>query len=187
MWLFGVANIFVVMFPFLIMEIKMNGQTLGKKIMKIKVVKLDGKQPVFYDYLLRWVFRLMDVYGTIGAAGTILIASTDYAQRIGDMVANTAVVKVSSRLPITLQDVLRIDNRSSYVPVYAAVKSFPEDDIVLIKQSLDRFTKYNNEAHRKVLLDICEKMKEQLGLDAIPADKVRFLRTIIKDYIVLTR
>ncbi len=45
----------------LFFEIWLNGQTPGKKLLKIKVIKLDGKQPEFYDYLIRWTFRIIDI------------------------------------------------------------------------------------------------------------------------------
>ena len=45
----------------LLCETFLNGQSFGKKIMKIKVVKIDGTQPNFGSYLVRSMFRLIDV------------------------------------------------------------------------------------------------------------------------------
>lgn len=175
------------MTPMLIMESTMNGQTLGKRIMRIKVIKLDGRQPVFYDYLLRWCFRIVDIYGTLGISGSVMIASTEYAQRIGDMVSNTTVIRVTDRMKITLKDVLKIDTRMSYEPQYPAVRSFRETDIMLVKAAVERYLKYRNESHRIALEDIKVRMCEKLGIDQMEGDTVLFLRTLIKDYIVLTR
>ena len=44
----------------LICELSMNGQSVGKKIMKIKVISLDGARPRLGQYLLRWLFRIID-------------------------------------------------------------------------------------------------------------------------------
>ena len=166
---------------------QLNGQTPGKRLMKIKVIKLNGKQPTFYDYLLRWSFRIVDLYTTGTLVGCFMISSTKYSQRLGDMLSNSSVVRVSNQLSISLRDILRIDSKKSYVPVYPQIKNFREDDIILIKQTLERFLKYKNDAHHDVMVDLTRIMAEKLELSSVPPDKVAFLRTLIKDYIVLTR
>jgi hypothetical protein len=184
--------VFVVVFPIitfytLFFEMRFNGQTPGKMLVKIKVIKLNGKQPTFYDYLLRWSFRIVDLYITGTLVGCFMISSTKYSQRLGDMLSNSSVVRVSNSLSISLRDILRIDSKKSYVPVYPQIKNFREDDIILIKQVLDRFLKYKNDAHHDVMVDLTRIMAEKLELNSVPSDNVSFLRTLIKDYIVLTR
>jgi uncharacterized RDD family membrane protein YckC len=46
----------------LVLESLMEGQTPGKRTLKIRVVKIDGYQASFGDYMIRWVFRIIDVY-----------------------------------------------------------------------------------------------------------------------------
>src|SRR5688572_22331656 len=50
------------LFYSLLFEILMNGQTPGKRVMNIQVVKLDGTQATIGSYLLRWIFALVDFY-----------------------------------------------------------------------------------------------------------------------------
>jgi uncharacterized RDD family membrane protein YckC len=40
----------------------------GKKTLKIRVVKIDGYQASFGDYMIRWVFRIIDTLfvGVVG-------------------------------------------------------------------------------------------------------------------------
>lgn len=47
-----------IMFYTIVQESLWEGQTIGKRIMKTKVIKLDGYQAGFGDYLVRWLFRL---------------------------------------------------------------------------------------------------------------------------------
>ncbi len=54
-----------VTFYSLVQESLMEGQTLGKRLFSIKVVKIDGYQASFIDYLTRWVFRLVDITGSL--------------------------------------------------------------------------------------------------------------------------
>ena len=60
------------MFYSLAFEYFGNGQTPGKRAMNIKVVKLDGSTPTISSYLLRWLFRLIDIY-FYGAVAVISI------------------------------------------------------------------------------------------------------------------
>jgi len=50
-----------VFFYDLLLETFLNGQSFGKKIRKIKVVKVDGSQPTFISYFLRWILKTVDV------------------------------------------------------------------------------------------------------------------------------
>lgn len=177
----------IVTFYTLVLESLNNGQTLGKLILRIKVVKMDGKQPDFYDYLLRWTLRLIDIWGSVGTLACILISSNPNSQRLGEIFSNTIVVRIRPRGQVTLNDILRIDDRQTYIPQFTEMRNFREDDILLIKQSIERFNKYKNAAHREVLIELCEVMKNRLHLEKLPENKMEFLKTCIKDYIVLTR
>ena len=48
------------LFYHLLCEVFLNGQSMGKKLFGIKVITIEGGQPSFSQYLIRWVFRLAD-------------------------------------------------------------------------------------------------------------------------------
>src|SRR5512145_3290094 len=85
------------LFYHLVSESVMNGQSWGKKIMKIKVVKIDGTHPIFGPYLIRWIFRLVDVLFLFGAISTIVIIVNGKGQRLGDIAANTTVIRIKEK------------------------------------------------------------------------------------------
>jgi uncharacterized RDD family membrane protein YckC len=171
----------------LFFEVIWHGQTPGKKIMKIKVIKLDGKQPEFYDYLIRWTFRILDIILSLGVIAVLLIVSSDYAQRLGDLTSNSTVVRIHNKVNITLADILRINTRQNYDPSYPGIANFPEEDILIIKQTIERYQRYRNEAHKNAVIALCETLAQKLEIQDVGSDKIRFLKTLIKDYIVLTR
>ncbi|RLE45407.1 MAG: RDD family protein [Candidatus Methanomethylicota archaeon] len=71
------------------------GQTIGKRITKIKVVKTNGEKAGWLKVLIRNLFRFIDVIGPSPyAVGMISIMVTKNRQRIGDIIAGTKVVKV---------------------------------------------------------------------------------------------
>jgi uncharacterized RDD family membrane protein YckC len=68
------------------------GQTIGKKIVNIKVVKEDGKPMTYIDAFIRTLLRLID--GQLAyLLGLIIILVSEKRQRLGDMAAKTLVVK----------------------------------------------------------------------------------------------
>lgn len=69
-----------------------SGQTIGKKIMKIKVIKANGSPCDLVSAFLRSILRVVDSL-VIGLVGIIVISVTAKRQRVGDIVANTIVVR----------------------------------------------------------------------------------------------
>jgi uncharacterized RDD family membrane protein YckC len=70
-----------------------SGQTVGKKLAHIKVIKEDGSKCDFGSALVRNILRIVDHFPFLYILGIILIAATDKRQRLGDMLAKTIVVK----------------------------------------------------------------------------------------------
>lgn len=177
----------IFIFYSLVLEVNNHGQSVGKMAMRIRVIKTAGGHAKFSDYAARWVFRMVDIYFSLGGIASILIASSTKAQRIGDIVANTAVVKLVPRMNLVLNDILALHAQSSYKPTYLMAKQLPEEDVLLIKTTLDRYRQFNNEAHREAVELLTEKIQDVLQLESIHPDKKVFLQTVLNDYVVLTR
>jgi len=70
------------------------GQTVGKMILGIIVVKENGEPCDFFAALLRNVLRIIDHLPTLYILGFIVMAITEKRQRLGDRLAGTVVVKI---------------------------------------------------------------------------------------------
>lgn len=171
----------------LISEILFNGRSVGKMAVGLKVVKIDGITPSLNDYFVRWAFRAVDIVLSLGAVACLTISSSVKGQRLGDVIANTTVIKTSPPQKIVLNDLLKLSSLENYEPKYPAVKQFSENDMLLLKEVMDRYNKHANEAHLSVMLDALDIVKEKLNLEKIPQDKVGFIRTLIKDYVAMSR
>lgn len=164
-----------------------NGQSWGKKAMNLKVVRLDGREPSFSDYLLRAIFHIVDTLTSGGVIAALLISSSVKNQRLGDLTANTTVIKVKSNIRFRLEDILNINTIEDYEPTYLAVKQLSEQDMLLIKTAVTRYQTYKNHSHGMVVSELATKLEQQLEITAHTKNKVEFLKTLIRDYIVLTR
>lgn len=177
----------VYIFYSLAFEALNRGQTPGKMAMRIRVVKTTSGQATFTDYTARWVFRMVDIFFSFGGIASILIASSPKSQRIGDIVANTTVIKLTPRMNLTLQDILNIHAPGSYKPEYTQAKQLMEQDALLIKTTLDRYRIYNNDAHSEALAMLAEKIASILRIPQAEKNQQQFLETVLKDYVMLTR
>lgn len=171
----------------LVMELSFAGQTPGKMAMKIRVVSIDGSEPPPLDFLLRWVFRIVDIWFSIGSLAVVFISTSTRSQRLGGVLSNTMVIKTSSDSDLSLNDILRIEDRSQYEPKYKDVMRFNEEEMLTVKAVLDRFSSYRNPSHRNLLEKAAQRCADVLELREKPKDAEAFLRTLVKDYIVITR
>src|SRR5436190_22873028 len=46
----------------LVCEVTMNGQSIGKKLLGVKVISENGGQPALHQYLIRWLLRPFDFF-----------------------------------------------------------------------------------------------------------------------------
>jgi uncharacterized RDD family membrane protein YckC len=181
-----VAGLILLLYT-LIMELSFSGQTLGKMAMKIRVVTIEGKEPNPLDFVIRWSFRIIDIWFSLGALAVVSISTSSRAQRVGGVLSNTIVINQGAESGLSLSDILRIEDRTQYTPEYFDVIRFSEDEMLTVKAVLDRYGKYHNEAHKNLLTTTANRCGEVLELERIPDDTIEFLRTLIKDYIVITR
>ena len=69
-----------------------SGQTIGKKVLNIRVIKADGRELGFGGAFLRTLFRVIDNLPSAYILGFVLVLVTPEKQRLGDMVAGTVVI-----------------------------------------------------------------------------------------------
>jgi uncharacterized RDD family membrane protein YckC len=171
---------FLASFPFLFYsvccEFFLNGQTIGKKAKGIQVISLDGGQASLGQYLIRWVFSIIDVSVSSGVVAVVMIALTDKSQRLGDKVAGTTVVR--TRIKTTLQDTIFEETADIYQPLYPQVNILKEKDIALVKEVLNRNYKIPN---YEMIVKTADKIKQVLEI-VTPHEAEDFLKTVIKDY-----
>lgn len=93
----GVILIFVIYFGyFIFFEMLMEGQTPGKRIAKIKVIKQNGEPIGFFESLIRNILRLIDIIVSFCILGAVFILFSKDFKRVGDFASNTIVVKLKN-------------------------------------------------------------------------------------------
>lgn len=162
----------------LLCEIFMDGQSVGKRLLKIKVISLDGSQPTLGQYFMRWAFRIVDFTLTSQVGALVCVAVSDKKQRIGDIVAGTTLIKTVPRTnighiafhPVADEHVATFDN----------VNQLSDRDVELIHEVLNTYYKTFN---ADLIYQMAAKVSNLLGV-IIPEgmNELDFLKTIITDY-----
>ena len=176
-----IAIVLVFYFPVMIysitLESLLEGQSFGKKILKIKVVKIDGYQASFGDYLMRWFFRIIDITMLYGTVALVTIISSKKSQRLGDMAAGTAVITLKNK--VTINNTILEDLSETYVPSYPLVIKLSDNDMRIIKDTFQFAVSKND---RDTISQLREKIEKVTTIKNQSGNDTDFIKTILKDY-----
>jgi len=157
-------------------ETFMSGQSLGKRIVGIKVVKVDGTQAGISSYMLRSLFRIIDIQLLNGLVAIICIPISEKSQRLGDMAAGTTVIRKNGTL--TLRDTILYREIPDYKILFEQVSLLSDKDIAIIKEILDHSIRNDKPENLKAL---AIKVKAKMGVSTALKDDY-FLNTVLLDY-----
>ncbi len=166
--------VFAISYP-LWMEFFFNGQTLGKMIMKIRVVCLDGSHPSFSALMLRWALLVLELPS---ALGVIFIIFTKNSQRIGDLAAGTAVVKVSSQKVPQIMQYMKFTSKY-YTPTYPEASNLSTKQVEVMGRVLFDYSGINRE---KYLEQLAVKLEKILDIKAKSQNAEDFVSTLFNDF-----
>ncbi|TXJ29391.1 MAG: RDD family protein [Chitinophagaceae bacterium] len=198
----GMLLILPVMVYHVVLEITMNGQSIGKKIMGIRVVNENGGRPSISQFLIRWLLRVSDLWilailfilSTRGMAGSVetgflllaalaflvtdivLVVSSKKGQRIGDILAKTILIRISSKASI--EETIFQEVEDSYTPSFPAIMQLSDRDINAIKSILETSRKKNDHS---MAMAAADKIKNHLQIHS-DLDPYTFLDVLLKDY-----
>ena len=169
------------MFYTLLMHITFNGRTVGKMIMKMRVVKVDGSPVHWSNYLVRWMLRLVDIWIFLGSIGLLTILFSDKKQRLGDAAAGTVVISTKNRTKVSHTILEEVED--AYVPQIMNVTMLTDKDVRLIKETFGIAKKSND---FKTLKALREKVESILQTNSELYD-IAYLDTVLKDYNYFTQ
>lgn len=175
---FGIQQLLFlpVMFYSLAMHILFNGRTVGKMIMKTRVVKLDGSPVHWSNYLTLWMLRLIDIWMFVCAVGILSLIFSEKRQRVGDMAAGTVVISTKNSVRISHTILEEVEN--TYQPTFLNVTKLTDKDARLIKETFLIAIRSNDYKTLKVLRD---KVESILETNSQLYDR-QYVNTVLKDY-----
>lgn len=180
----GWIQTFAIFLPYFIyfpvLETVWNGRTVGKKLMGLRVTRVDGTRASLGSYLIRWLFRFFEITATGGVVAILTILINGKGQRLGDLVAGTCVI--SER-----------DNRKAYTQlfdqaelerdvIFEGAAELTDNDISIIKNLLNSRHSYSPDALKKLMSRSRRAIEKKTGEVNSALSDEEYLRTVIKDY-----
>lgn len=170
---------------FLFFEIILNGQTPGKRVFHLRVIKDNGYPLSPLDAIVRNVVRIIDFFPAFYGIGVIVMFLSPRAKRLGDLAAGTLVVK--------MRDQVRLQN---LVPAARApaqptpmgnddVRRLSENDIELAESFLKRRAEMSNRALMSVQIAQRLARKMELPDTTVPQTgehALLFIRETVRAY-----
>jgi uncharacterized RDD family membrane protein YckC len=166
---------------FALFEIFWNGQTPGKRMAQVRVIKDDGRPIGAYEAIVRNALRLVDMLPTMYGVGLISIFLSRQSKRLGDFVAGTVVVhektlegvrpyvetKIDETLPpidpakVTLQEVQLIETflnrRDSLEPAVRTTMALQISNRIAGKMEVQIFGWPRTERFLETVLEQCRQ------------------------------
>lgn len=174
-----IALILVILIGYpIILETVMNGQTVGKRVVNIRVRREGGYALSFWNVLLRNVIRMIDFFPFFYGLGLLTMFFNKKAKRLGDYAAGTIVVKELSRRKVkgflekqkilianSTEESLRIQEQYSWMSSLAL--RMTQNDYLIMKDLYMR---------RNELLNIQQLAKVSLQKAAKDMEEVKLLK-----------
>ncbi|MCW5517516.1 RDD family protein [Muriicola sp. Z0-33] len=164
------------MFYSLIMHSLFNGRTVGKLLLKMRVVRVDGTPVHWSNYLVRWMLRLVDIWLFLGSVGLLSILFSDKRQRLGDAAAGTVVISTKNKTKVSHTILEEVED--TYMPKFTNVTMLTDKDVRLIK---DTYRIARDSKDYKTMKALRVKVESILVSDSELYD-AQYLETVLKDY-----
>ncbi len=169
-----------VIFYSFITESIFQGQSFGKMIVKIKVIKLDGSQASLLNYFIRWIFRIVDISIGYGVIAIITVAASKHNQRVGDMLAGTVVINLKKKQSFKHSIYQQLPE--DYKLQYPQVELLADEDIQTVNEVLNRYRQYQTVRTKEMMSKTVNAIQSKIGVETTEQSDFEFLKTIIDDY-----
>jgi uncharacterized RDD family membrane protein YckC len=165
----------------LLMEVTLDGQSIGKKLLHLYVIDISGASPTLSSLLLRWLFRLVEnIFVFTNAMALLTVLINGKGQRMGDLAAGTAVVFIPKGMPALPPLLAQPAITNEYHPKWPQALHLIDRDIDIIMELM--------ELHQRdsavPLHDLAARVATTLHIPNHQVEQpFEFLQQITRDYL----
>lgn len=176
-----------------IFEVYVGGQTPGKRMVGVRVVRMDGGPLRLSHSLIRTFLRIVDYMPGFYGIGLIAVFASSRNQRLGDMAAGTVVVLDRSRHPRRTESRLQPSDayedfdafltRNDPVPVHAAgwdVSRVTDEEVGLTRRFLERRATLDEGARRALAADLAGRLRQKVVAPTASLTNEQLLAEIVR-------
>jgi uncharacterized RDD family membrane protein YckC len=168
-WVFGIIILLSFVFYwgyYIFFETLWNGQTPGKRIVGLRVIRVDGTPVSLSEVVIRNLVRTIDLLPLAYGVGVVTMFISQNSRRLGDLAAGTVVVhekKTTQLQEITTdrQHELATIKTNSTPPLSFPMDRLKAEDVQLIEEYLLRRDQLTN--RQQLAGHILNTLLERLG------------------------
>jgi uncharacterized RDD family membrane protein YckC len=191
----GALLVFAILWGYYIaFELLWNGQSPGKRVIGLRVVREGGRPITFVGSAIRNLVRIVDFLPALYGIGVLVMFVDRRSRRLGDLAGGTLVVK--ERRGITLES-LTAAGAVAPLPALAPGETLPqptmpnigllnEQDYNLVQEFLGRRNELGRDARARLGAQLAGGIQARLGLPQ-GGDAERFLQFVASEYQLLKR
>jgi len=118
----------------MVLEWRWRGQTLGKRLLGLRVIDAHGLRLQFSQIALRNLLRFIDTLPVFYLLGGVACLVNRYGQRLGDLAANTVVARQPIRYEPDLEQIApaRYNSLLAWPQAAARLRSMAKPEVVVI-------------------------------------------------------
>jgi uncharacterized RDD family membrane protein YckC len=170
----------------ILLEWRWRGQTLGKKVMKLRVVDERGLRIGFAQIALRNLLRFIDALPFAYLVGGVTALFNRRAQRLGDLAAGTLVIwePMEPAPDLATLQTGKYNSLRAHLPVVARLRqAVTPGEARAAWQALVRRDRFEDAARVRLFAELAGHFK---GLTPIPAEAVegvsdeQFVRNVVE-------
>jgi uncharacterized RDD family membrane protein YckC len=171
-------------FYFVLFEVIMEGQSPGKKMMRIRVIRNNGDSLDLETIVLRNFLRFVDGFPVIPLTGGFVALIDSRNRRLGDMIANTIVVdEIQYNLTIPDFEVRFTHGLRMEETEHVAVKQrLSENELYIIRRFLNEYYKLPAAKQIQIAADLADQVRKRLGMEEKITEPMAFLERIYKQH-----
>jgi uncharacterized RDD family membrane protein YckC len=181
-WTLAIIIFFLFMLQsgyFALFEIFWNGQTPGKRVAQVRVIRDDGRPISTYEAIVRNVVRLVDWLPTFYAVGLVCIFLNRSSKRVGDFAAGTVVVHEKTLEGVRPYAQTNVAD-DTMPPIDASKVTL--DEVQLIETFLNRRDSLDPAVRTDMALKIANRLAEKMEVKIFGWPRTeRFLEAVMEE------
>ncbi len=168
------------------------GQTLGKRLLRLRVVDAEGLRLQFHQIVIRNLLRVVDSLPLLYFVGGLVCWLTPRCQRLGDLAANTLVVRTPRLAQPDLDQLLagKFNSLRQYPHLTARLRQrVSPAEAALALQALLRRDQFEPVARVELFAELAAHFRQKVDFPADAQDSItdeQYLRNVV-DVVYRTR
>ncbi len=185
----GIVLIFLIQWGYyIIFEMLWNGQSPGKRLIRLRVVREGGRPVTFAASAIRNLVRFIDLLPSFYGLGVLVMFIDQRARRLGDLAAGTLVVK--DRAAVSLEHLtaqaeeLPLPHHAPDAPATPLIPNLhlvTRHDYDVVQQFLRRRSELGRDSRQRLGLQLAQRLQERLSLPD-QGDHELFLEHLVREY-----